>query len=424
MINLYDYQQKGVDFLLKHQGGMLMDEQGLGKTIQSIEATNNMKCDMVCVICPAIMRGTWRKELEAYSNKKYFAESYEYYGKHYKDFLKIKERIIYIIDEAHYIKSPTSKRTMTVQILLKQPNVVGKILLTGTPVTRDVDDLYTQLNVFLNGEAWWSKNIWQFRKTYMHCVHNYFGDKYTGFKNKEAENNIKTLLRRVGLRRTKSQVLDDLPSITRKKIYIDCNKKIAQESMKLLDYAIAYITQDYSSYDEYKKELEESNIHVSTIRRALGIAKAPQIIEFMKHLTEGGVKKTVLFCVHTELINLLEKSLKDELPDYKISKIMGSTSDKQRQDIITSFQKDNGEKHIIISNVIAGGVGITLTQSNVVVFGEIDWTPANLMQAEARVHRISQKKNVLSYYLIANGSIDDRILDIIKTKTKIIKEIM
>ena len=444
MLELYPYQKQGVDFLVSHKGGLLADEQGLGKTIQALESCNYFNTKVV-IICPAIMRETWKYEAEKVLNEKssvirkdedhikwrnedrrILIYSYDFVSSHLNVVLQWVSRqkaVTIILDESHYIKTPVAKRTKAVLKLLENKNIINRILLTGTPVTRDIDDLYIPMKIFL-GDFAERKNIWQFRKAYMMDCSDYFGKKYKGFKSDVAKNYLIQDLKKFCIRRTKSKVLKELPSITRKKIFLDVSKKVAEESMKLLDYALAYINQDHTSYNLYKKELEENNIHVSTIRRALGIAKAPQILDFIKHLNESGVKKVVLFCVHTELINLLEKSLTTKFKDLKVSKIIGGTSDKQRQDIIQDFQKDDNDKHIIISNVLAGGVGITLTKSNVVVFGEIDWTPANLMQAEARVHRITQDKQVVSYYLVAKNSIDDRILDVLKTKMKIIKEIM
>ena len=113
------------------------------------------------------------------------------------------------------------------------------------------------------------------------------------------------------------------------------------------------------------------------------------------------------------------------MPKYKdkylIHEITGATSKSKKDKVIESFQTDD-KPQIIVANVIAGGVGITLTKAHVVMFAEIDWTPSNIMQAEARVHRITQDTNVQSIFLIADNSLDARIIEMIEHKLKLIKE--
>lgn len=425
MLNLYDYQQKGVAFLVSNKGGMLLDEQGLGKTIQAIETCNRTEATFVCVVCPAIMRGTWKAELKEHCNKDFFVESYEIYSKNYvkilKDLVK-KDKIIFIIDESHYIKTPTSKRAKTILNLLNLDNVVSKILLTGTPITRDVDDLYTQLSVFYRYENFWFRNIWQFRKNLMKCKHDFFGDTYTGYKDDNAKNMLQGLLKKVAIRRTKSQVALELPSIIREKIFVDINKKVAKDSLKYVDLATQIITGD-KTFTDFKDKTEEEATHIASIRKALGIAKIPRIVEFVSMQVESNIKKMIVFCVHTDVIDMLEKALQEKHKDYIIHTIKGSTSNAKRQRIIDQFQNYNLPQ-IIVANIVASGVGVTLTKSHTIIFGEIDWTPANMLQAEARVHRITQTQAVNSYFLLANESLDSRIVDILFNKLKIIKGVL
>jgi len=420
-MELFNYQKQGVEFLISHKGGFLLDEQGLGKTLQSIEATNQLPVKFVLVVCPAIMRGTWKKELELYSKKKHFVESYEYYTKHIKDILKdIKEETAVIVDESHYIKSPTSKRTKTILTLLRHINVTAKILLTGTPVTRDIDDLYTQLSVFFGNDNFYYKNIWQFRKSLMKCIHNYFGDKYTGFKDDSARVMVNAMLKQCSLRRTKSKVNLELPPVIRKQIFVDINKKIAKESLKYVDIATQMITGD-NSYKELKERIDEESTHIASIRKALGVAKVPAIVDFVDMQIEANIKKIIVFCIHNDVVDMIEKVLQEKHKDYKIHVIKGSTTNTKRQQIIKEFQEVD-KPQIIVANIVASGVGITLTKSHTIIFGELDWTPANMMQAEARVHRITQTEKVNSYFIIANESLDSRIVSILFNKINLIKE--
>ena len=164
-MELFNYQKQGIEFLVNNRGGMLLDEQGLGKTLQALEAVNRSDSKLLVVVCPAIMQGTWLHHVTKYLNKdiEYIIHSYEWYNNsnHIKEVYKKinKQKTSVIVDECHYIKTPTSKRSKTVYQMLLLENIKQKILLTGTPITRDIDDLYMPMSVFYNGSSDWYKSI-------------------------------------------------------------------------------------------------------------------------------------------------------------------------------------------------------------------------------------------------------------------------
>ena len=424
-MELFDYQKQGIAFLVSRQGGMLLDEQGLGKTIQALKACEKVDPQVLVIVCPAIMRGTWSHHVANLipSNIKVVINSYEWYVKldNYKSLVKsIKgKQVAVIVDEAHYIKTPASKRTKTVQHLLSLDNIVFKVLLTGTPVTRDVDDLYTQLKVFYPS---FCKSIFEYRKKYMRCIHSYFGDVYKGFKNEYSRKEIIRYLKSCSLRRTKRSAGLNLPSIVRQSVFVDINKKIAKESLSILNYATKVIN-GVDDYTLYKTDLAEEASHIASIRKALGVAKVPQVLQYVEHLLQSDVKKLVLFGVHVDVVNLIYESLKEKYKDIKTHRIIGATTSTQREKIIKEFQELETPQ-ILVANMIACGVGVTLTKSHTVVFAELDFTPSNIMQAEARVHRITQEHIVNSIFMIANESLDAKILDLIKDKLKVIKDVL
>lgn len=424
-MELFDYQKQGIAFLVSRQGGMLLDEQGLGKTIQALKACEKVDPQVLVIVCPAIMRGTWSHHVANLmpSNIQVVINSYEWYVKldNYKSLVKsIKgKQVAVIVDEAHYIKTPASKRTKTVQHLLSLDNIVFKVLLTGTPVTRDVDDLYTQLKVFYPS---FCKSIFEYRKKYMRCIHSYFGDVYKGFKNEYSRKEIIRYLKSCSLRRTKRSAGLNLPSIVRQPVFIDINKKIAKESLSILNYATKVIN-GVDDYTLYKTDLAEEASHIASIRKALGVAKVPQVLQYVEHLLQSGITKLVLFGVHVDVVNLIYESLKEKYKEIKTHRIIGATTSTQREKIIKEFQELETPQ-ILVANMIACGVGVTLTKSHTVVFAELDFTPSNIMQAEARVHRITQEHIVNSIFMIANESLDAKILDLIKDKLKVIKDVL
>ena len=424
-MKLFEYQKQGIEFLVSRQGGMLLDEQGLGKTLQALEAVKKTNAKVLVIVCPAIMRGTWLHHVANLipSNIQVVINSYEWYVKidNYKSLLKIikGKKVAVIIDEAHYIKTPTSKRTKTVQHLLSLDNIVFKVLLTGTPVTRDVDDLYTQLKVFYPD---FCRSIFEYRKKYMRCIHSYFGDVYKGFKNDYSRQEIIKYLKSCSLRRTKKSAGLNLPSIVRQPVYIDINKTIAKKSLEILDYATKVIN-GVDDYTTYKTDLSEEASHIASIRKALGVAKVPQVLQYIEHLLQSGTQKLVVFGVHVDVVNLIYEALKEKYKEIKAHRIIGATTSTQREKIIDEFQELETPQ-ILVANMIACGVGVTLTKSHTVVFAELDFTPSNIMQAEARVHRITQEHIVNSIFMVANGSLDAKILDLIKDKLKVIKDVL
>ena len=424
-MELFEYQKQGINFLVSKHGGMLLDEQGLGKTIQALKACEKVDPEVLIIVCPAIMRGTWSHHVANLipTSIQTIINSYEWYVKldNYKSLLKsIKgKRVAVIVDEAHYIKTPTSKRTKTVQHLLSLDNIVFKVLLTGTPVTRDVDDLYTQLKVFYPD---FCRSIFEYRKKYMNCIHSYFGDVYKGFKNKYSRQEIIKYLKSCSLRRTKKSAGLNLPSIVRQPVYIDINKTIAKKSLEILDYATKVIN-GVDDYTTYKTDLSEEASHIASIRKALGVAKVPQVLQYVEHLLQSGITKLVLFGVHVDVVNLIYESLKEKYKEIKTHRIIGATTSTQREKIIKEFQELETPQ-ILVANMIACGVGVTLTKSHTVVFAELDFTPSNIMQAEARVHRITQEHIVNSIFMVANDSLDAKILDLIKDKLKVIKDVL
>ena len=424
-MELFEYQKQGIEFLVSKHGGMLLDEQGLGKTVQALKACEKVDPQVLVIVCPAIMRGTWSHHVANLMpvNIQVVINSYEWYVKldNYKSLLKsIKgKKVAVIVDESHYIKTPTSKRTKTVQHLLSLDNIVFKVLLSGTPVTRDVDDLYTQLKVFYPD---FCRSIFEYRKKYMRCIHSYFGDVYKGFKNEYLRQEIINYLKSCSLRRTKKSAGLNLPSIVRQPVYIDINKKVAKESLSILDYATKVIN-GVDDYTLYKTDLAEEASHIASIRKALGVAKVPQVLQYVEHLLQSGITKLVLFGVHVDVVNLIYESLKEKYKEIKTHRIIGATTSTQREKIIKEFQELETPQ-ILVANMVACGVGVTLTKSHTVVFAELDFTPSNIMQAEARVHRITQEHIVNSIFMIANESLDAKILDLIKDKLKVIKEIL
>jgi len=453
---LFPYQEEGVNFLMGYdkscfKGGFLLDEQGLGKTIQTITALSKLydsgDIHRILIVCPAIMRATWEQEIDDWFvlpkdwsrlpvvqviTKKTEAVdadtticicSYEYVTARYNKKSLLTENFdAVVLDESHKIKNPGSQRTKACLQLLLHDQTKVRILLTGTPVTKGVDDLYTQLRPFYSSAdavRLLGKSIWAFREKYMYKKQSLFGTEYYGCKRPDE---LKSVLHDVSLRRKKSEVLQELPKLLHERVFIDVPQTLANESLKYVDIAISAVMGD--SWKGVDKDTVE---HVSIMRKNLGIAKLRGTVEYIKFLLdkedsryEANKKKLVVFAYHNDVIKALHQTLNFNV-NVRTEYIIGETPADKRQEIIKKFQSDDEDApQILILNILAGGVGITLTKAHTEVFAELDWTPANIAQAEARCHRIGQTEDVNVVFLLAKDSLDSHIFKVIERKMRVL----
>lgn len=466
---LYTYQKEGVRYLYKNKGGFLLDEQGLGKTVQtivalrllSINATKTIKSDRqskidkVLIICPVCMKYTWQKELSVWwegatvqllesktsinPEADVYICSYEYVARNNSTYITTSSnhllkkldlhgnRFAVVCDESHKIKTPKASRSRAVMYLVKAAEV--KVLLTGTPITRQIDDLYNQIRVFVPDEDVGKeigRNIWGFRTRYMKCRESAFGKEWYGVKHAEA---LKALLKKYALRRTKASVKLQLPSLVYNNVYVEVSKAIVKESLKYVDQILKFIL------DGERIASPEEADHIAKMRRTLGLAKVKPTVQYILELLEiptktnktvyglqGNKTKLVVFANHIDVIEAISASL--NFKHIRTKSITGETPIKLRDEYITDFQNKDSDLQVLVLNTVVGGVGITLTAAHDEVFAELDWTPANIEQAAARCHRIGQCNDVNATFIIAKDSLDEHILRAIKTKSKNIKTVL
>lgn len=457
--SLFPYQEEGVSFLCNNDGGLLLDEQGLGKTIQAITALSRQYShhviSRILVVCPAIMRLTWEQEIKDWFHvdTSFYPKlvntnvktqvitkktdsidhdstivvcSYEYMTDRYKNNKSLLNAGFdaVVFDESHKIKTPTSQRTKAALQLLLHDQFKCKILLTGTPITKGVDDLYTQLKPFLSKALpnkalgiW--KNIWAFREHFMYKKDSLFGTEYYGCRRPDE---LKSILSNVSIRRKKADVLKELPALLHERVYIDVPKTLADESLMYVDTAIHAVMGD-----SWKGVDKDEVDHIATMRKNLGVAKLRGTVEYIKFLLDkedarstANKKKIVVFAYHNDVIKALHKTLNFNV-NVRTEYIIGETSSDKRQEIIKKFQSDDDDApQVLILNILAGGVGITLTKAHTEVFAELDWTPANIAQAEARCHRIGQTEDVNVVFLLAKDSLDSHIFNVIEKKMRVL----
>lgn len=422
---LREYQVEGVIWLKTLQklglGGILADDMGLGKTLQTISYLALEKREKPSiVITPKSLTYNWKNEFEKFApnvsvkicigSKKEREEiiknlkkgdilittygilknDIEFYGDEFSNI---------VIDEAQNIKNVLGKTSNIIKTLKGET----KIALTGTPIENNILELW---------------NIFDF------VFPGYLGG-HISFKNRFIDNlkNLREIISPFIMRRTKKEVLKELPEKIEKNILIDLDDK----QKKL-----------YFGYQEkYKKEVEENTSdaikilsYITRLRQLCnhpklfldeykgGSGKLEVLIELLENAKEND-HRVLLFSQFTEMLDIIKKELKDR---FTILYLDGKTSAKNRVDLVERF--NSGEGDIFIISLKAGGSGLNLTGADTVIHFDPWWNPSVENQATDRAHRLGQKNSVTVYRLITKGTIEEKINLIKAEKSKIISEVL
>lgn len=428
-----DYQKEGAEFLAKRNFALLADEMGLGKTAQAIIAADMIGAQRILVICPAVARVNWKREFYEFSifdrdftvcfgNGDRPAHntivSYEYATENYSRLMEMQWDLI-IIDESHFIKEPTSKRTIAIYGKNGIIRATKRLwALSGTPAPNHAGELWPI--VFTFGFTNLSYEDWV-RKFCKHRTEYYYGKERVRIWGTldSAAPLLRHILSKFSLRRRKSEVLKNLPPISYSDLYLEDRElpvtveydrqKFINEG-RVLDEALSYSLND----DQASLVLEGLANSVSTLRKINGLKKVSSIIELVtQELNDGLYNKIIIFAVHRDVIEALKEGLKQFNPAV----INGGVSHKVRQDGIDRFQNDYNCK-VFIGQIIAAGTAITLTASNQVLMLEADWTPGNNAQAIMRAHRRGQTSPVFVRFAMLDNSIDTKVTKVYRRKAQ------
>lgn len=433
-LSLYPFQQEAVQKLRSVNSALLADEMGLGKTPQAIVLSNVHAPQHTVIICPAVVRPTWEKEIQKWDTLKrkvllvskgnqkvqsdvniiiisYDLASSIKWAKFLISYLHEDPKSMLICDEAHALKSWNAKRTKVI-INKLSPHANKLLMITGTPITKSVEDLHPLLTALRPNE--FGKKL-DFCYRYAFAYNTPFGSgvEFRGVKNVEE---LKERMSPFMLRRFKQEVLKDLPSKTHSNVWLDIDSQVAKESLKVLDHVLIRLQEE-----GFRTDMKLAESHVATVKKNLGVAKLKPLIAWLDNYLETNTNEPlVIFCYHHVIVEAL--LLYFEQRNIKAVSITGLTSAKDREKAVTSFQA--GHAQIFIGNIIAAGTGITLTRASTCILAELDWTPANIAQAIDRIHRITQVNPVMVYYMLAKDSLDEHIIDIVQQKIKDIDSVL
>ena len=421
--NLYPHQADGVSFLVSKKRAILADDMGLGKTRQAIVAAEVVVPNgPVLVVCPASLKLNWLREIKAifpdipvevvgYSkavitSPRWVIINYDLLSK-YSDRLNGINWSCVILDEAHFIKNASHRTKHCLQLFgvqdaAKAP-LVGPgyvFLLTGTPMTNRPKDLFNLLRCVGHPAA---RSFLSFAKRYCDAYRNDWGWVTSGASNLSELN---LLMKEVMLRRMKDEVLD-LPPKIRSWVPIDVSES------KSTSNAIKNFLNWYIDTDPAKPNDTEFLARLTKVRTALHKAKQKAASDRIKDAVNQG-KKVVVFTCFSEGIERHKKQF-----GRAAVIITGSQSVAERMDAVDAFQNDP-KINVCLCNIIAGGVGITLTAGTHVLFQDLDWVPANHSQAEDRCYRLGQNKKVTVEYLYAAETLDSYIAELLEAKMALI----
>lgn len=456
------YQTIGAQFMYKAQRVLNADGMGAGKTSQTIGAILLNKMDgkpyKTLIIAPSSMKGAWYNEigkvtdelhpvvLDSKMEKRYkvyeddiqnydvLIISYDGFLADYDDLCKYFKPDIIVIDECHRIANRQNRITQALiggkavkKTFTMMCNPHSIYLLTGTPISNRLEDLYAMLKLIDPGIFSWTGfgNRYTIVEEGQRWLHSggvkraMTFQKIVGYRN---EKELKAKLSLHMIRRTKDEILPELPEkvfqiieveldAEERKIYRDL-KEDYKASIRGTELSVTDALTWMTRAQQIANSLE--TVPGSGTKKSSKLAELIRIVE-----AEAPNRKILIFSKYKSMTNIIERELKHLKPFH----LNGDVPSEERTEMIEKFQTDDDHR-VFISTIKAGGVGITLTAADLVIFYDIAWTPAANAQAADRVHRIGQKNSVLVLTLRAKDTVDERLYDVCMSKQEMVDEMI
>ncbi|MEH1971144.1 DEAD/DEAH box helicase [Nostoc sp.] len=448
---LRPYQERGAAWLSFLErwglGACLADDMGLGKTIQFIAFLLHLKEqdaleNPTLLVCPTSVLGNWEREvnkfapslkilqyhgdkrpkgkafLEAVKNHDLIVTSYSLLHRDIKSLQSVPWQII-VLDEAQNVKNPEAKQSKAV----RQLEATFRIALTGTPVENRLQELWSILD-FLNPGYLGNKQFFQRR----------FAMPIEKYGDTASLGQLRSLVQPFILRRLKSDrdIIQDLPDKQEMTVFCGLTgeqaalyQQVVEQSLLEIESAeglqrrgmilalLIKLKQICNHPAQYLKQatLEQHNS-----------AKLLRLEEMLEEVLAEG-DRALIFTQFAEWGKLLKPYLEKQL-GREIFFLYGSTSKKQREEMIDRFQHDPQGPPIMILSLKAGGVGLNLTRANHVFHFDRWWNPAVENQATDRVFRIGQTQNVQVHKFVCTGTLEEKIHDMIESKKQLAEQVV
>ena len=394
--SLRGYQDFAARFALVQGKVLIGDEMGLGKTIEALAALTHLHArdkTHFLVVCPAAVVSNWMREIESKSR----LEAQRLHGQArdlavdewlvrggvavttYGTLAAVRDRVLacpglacVVVDEAHYIKNPGAKRSQLLAEVIGQ--VDGAILLTGTALENRIDEFRTLVRYLrpdlLEGEA-----------------------ELPAAKFRE-------LVAPVYLRRNQADVLDELPALVEVDDWVEATD--ADEAA-------------------YRTAVDEGNF--MAMRRAAfaagaGSAKMERLVDIAGEARDNG-RRVIVFSHFRDVLD----AVMGELGEVAVGPLTGDVPAARRQELVDEFSAADGGA-VLVSQIVAGGVGLNIQAASVVVICEPQLKPTTEWQAIARAHRMGQLESVQVHRLLLEDSVDARIVEILARKKQLFDELV
>jgi SNF2 family DNA or RNA helicase len=432
--DLRPYQEDGFRWMTRlaelEGGACLADDMGLGKTIQTLTVLLQRASEgPALVVCPVSVIGNWISETQRFapslnvkmlgnstreqvikelSSGDVLVTSYGLLQSEEKMFVE-KEFATIVLDEAHIIKNNTTKTSKAIMQLQGK----FRLALTGTPLQNHL------------GEIW---NLFNFINPGLLGSLNHFTDTFIKPDNDYSRKLLRKLIKPFILRRTKSAVLDELPPKTEivRKVQLSDTEMAFYEALRrqaLLNLetgegnqgtkhlrALAEITKLRQA--SCNPLLVDANIDIKSSKLAV-------FLEIIDELKENK-HRALVFSQFVTHLDIVRKALDEKKVHYQY--LDGSSPMSERERSVEKFQKGEGDLFLI--SLKAGGLGLNLTAADFVIHLDPWWNPAIEDQASDRAHRIGQKRPVTIYRLVAENTIEEKIIQLHNTKRNLAESLL
>lgn len=440
---LMPYQKAGISYAVNARRCFIADDMGLGKTLQSMLSLElgNLESPSypALVICPPTLVLNWvneyakwlpHRKVAAITDRKTFPDTaFDVLVVGWSNIHYWQKQLMgmngCIFDESHFAKTPTAQRTKAAVKIARSTKNNGMILcLTGTPITNKPAEYAPQLDII--GRLDKFGGLWGFYRRYCGAFRDRFGQWHI-----DGNSNLDELNERLRgecyIRRTKDQVLTELPPVIHSTVIVEGTdagmKEYRKAEKNIVEYLAARAAEialelgqsprSAAVQARMRAEANEHLVRIGVLRKLAAQAKMPAIKEWVQSHIDAG-QKVVIAAHHREIVD----ELANQFGGLKIQGGMDVALVEQHK---ATFQNEPTEvAPVIVLSIQAAKTGHTLTAAQNVLFVELPWTPSDLDQTYSRCHRIGQKGSVTSTYMLAKDTIDTDIIQLIDSKRAVV----
>ena len=437
----FKYQHEGVLFAAKAGRALIADEMGLGKTIQAIGVAELLKKESgisnVLIICPTSLKYQWMTEIERFTdstvkvieglptvralqytgNEFYKIVSYHTVVNDIKS-INLANFDLILLDEAQRIKNWKTKIASAV----KKIKSTYCVVLTGTPLENKLEELYSIVQFI---DPFRLGPYYQFLHRYQ--IKNESG-KVIGYQHL---NEIGEMLKEIVLRRTKKEVLTQLPERMDKTLFVPMT--LAQKDMhEEFNGNVARLVQKWQRMGFLNEKDRQSLLINLNLMRMLCDStyivdqttrhdtKIQELMSILDERFEQEDEKVVVFSQWERMTRLVAQEL--DILGIKYEYLHGGVPSQKRKSLFDNFNNDPDCRVFLSTD--AGSTGLNLQAAAMLVNLDIPWNPALLEQRIARIHRLGQKKNVSIINFVSKDTIEERMLSVLGFKSSLAKGIL